>query len=209
MDGPAPPSALSVTPNTYRIDGRSHLVEGVHALCDEWEREGWWDGLLGGEGRARLRLVLHEWAANLVQHARFERPIIVNLTVCPHRNRLFVVVEDNTDGFDYDAQVRESIEEIAVTMPDRGMGLALVRACAESVHYERRGAACNWLVLSLKGRACAGPATVVEFMKGVQEGPAEQWRACSPDRHAPQYVGTAPSTSSLHALIPPFRLDAL
>ena len=46
-------------------------VDRLHAICDGWTDDGPIAHLLGADGMHVLRLTLHEWVANLVQHASF------------------------------------------------------------------------------------------------------------------------------------------
>jgi anti-sigma regulatory factor (Ser/Thr protein kinase) len=86
---------------------------------------------------AHARLVIHEWLANLVQYADFrDRLPLVTLRVEFEPARVRYIIEDNSAGFDFYGRVmvqRDSLQPL----PNRGMGLLMIAACTEELHYRR------------------------------------------------------------------------
>lgn len=90
------------------------------------------------EALHRLKLAIHEWMGNLVHHARFSKdPPEVYVRLWKQDRRLHCIIEDNSDGFDFDAQLklRQEAPAPARTLPDGGMGLLLMRASTEQAAY--------------------------------------------------------------------------
>ncbi len=85
--------------------------------------------------REQAKLVLHEWIANLAQHADFQgRTPDVLVTIWPAPARIRCAVEDNSAGFDL--AEREDQPHLFSTFPERGMGLQLILSCAQDVSYK-------------------------------------------------------------------------
>ncbi|MFQ5568662.1 MAG: ATP-binding protein [Rhodothermales bacterium] len=82
----------------------------------------------------RARLVVHEWLANLIQHARFEERI-PTITVQVRITEFIVhyIIEDNSEGFDLEARLGTEARQEA--FPERGFGLQIIRACTEALTY--------------------------------------------------------------------------
>jgi serine/threonine-protein kinase RsbW len=83
----------------------------------------------------RTRLALHEWLANLLQHATFgEREPEVIVTIYRDDEQFRCQIEDNSDGFDFDTQL-DNGQDILEAFPERGMGLMMIKACASHFAY--------------------------------------------------------------------------
>lgn len=80
-------------------------------------------------------LVLHEWIANLHQFADFRgrTPKIKIRLTCEDRD-LYCSVVDNSAGFDLDSHLPEETDDLD-PLPERGMGLRMIRSCTESLSY--------------------------------------------------------------------------
>lgn len=118
----------------------------VHALVTAWVGRD-----AGGE---LVRLALHEWTANLIQHAEFgsETPRMM-LEVRSNQRHIYTAVEDNSAGFDLHAVPNATFEHL----PERGMGLTLLRTCALRLQYRRRY---GWNRLAFVVDAMSSPASV-------------------------------------------------
>ncbi len=91
------------------------------------------------------RLMIHEWLANLVQHARFDdRRPTVKIRVQYNGTGIQFAVEDNSSGFDLLKQLQRQ-KDVLQPLPERGFGLLLLRACAERMVYSTPAANCNIL----------------------------------------------------------------
>lgn len=114
------------------------IIDRIHSLFEAWEsrnhqceRE--------KDTLCRAKLAVHEWVANLIQHAAFGEHPEIWLELRARPRAIECVIEDNSDGFDLagELNVRERILE---AFPERGMGLLLLQACAEDLSYARNAA---------------------------------------------------------------------
>ena len=95
------------------------------------------DGEPTEEGQALryAQLVLHEWLANLMQHADFSgRPPNVEVHIRADETHIFCAVSDNSDGFDLAAHL-DAQRSAAQALPERGMGLRIINACTDDFVY--------------------------------------------------------------------------
>ncbi len=111
------------------------VIDELHGMFEEWEREGALLSHLDPDTIQLFRLAVHEWVANLVQHADFaERNPIVVMDVIPNGRRVRCVIEDNSDGFAFPEQI--DVQRNALTpFPERGMGLLMLNAATEYFEY--------------------------------------------------------------------------
>ncbi|MCS7081739.1 MAG: ATP-binding protein [Bacteroidetes bacterium] len=100
------------------------------------------DGLmrvLGEEGLLKLRLIVHEWVANLVEHAVFngKGPEIVLEFETTEPRGVCCRIYDNSLGFDWDrcAQQSAALDDLEA---ERGRGLAFIQALSKRVLYQSR-----------------------------------------------------------------------
>ena len=115
------------------------LIDQVHALFEQWREEGVFFPAIEEETFYQMRLAVHEWLANLVQHADFgERAPEVVLDVYLDGPRLKCVVEDNSAGFDLSAGILTR-QEVLQRFPERGMGLLMLDACTDDLAYYALG----------------------------------------------------------------------
>jgi serine/threonine-protein kinase RsbW len=118
-------------------DDLDTVIDEVHALFSAWEEDS--RAPLNPWGREVLKLAIHEWIANLIQHADFAGlPPQIRLTVLDEQApRLRCVIEDNSRGFDFQHQlvVQEFTLDAAPEPPERGRGLLMMIACTENISY--------------------------------------------------------------------------
>lgn len=82
-----------------------------------------------------LQVVLHEWLANLIQHARFEETNPhIEITIRMQRRYISCSVVDNSTGFNLSEQL-EIQRNQAQALPERGMGLRIISACTGRCEY--------------------------------------------------------------------------
>lgn len=100
-------------------------MQALHAWMSEWEDDDRWQ---------LLRLSLHEWAANMLQHASFG-PQCPRLTAFIKKvgSRIEALVEDNSEGFDLHAVPKAHFHQF----PERGMGITLMQMCSDELEYTR------------------------------------------------------------------------
>lgn len=132
-DAPAPAGP----PLAHRFADLPAVVDDLHARFDAWEEAGLLEGCLDEFGRHVLRLAVHEWIANLVQHATFgrRRPQIAIALACDGEG-VRCEIEDNSAGFDFQRQIAH--QEVLVggdVASDRGRGLLMLIACTDDLAY--------------------------------------------------------------------------
>jgi serine/threonine-protein kinase RsbW len=117
-----------------RFRDLSTVIDGVHAVFDQWPEEDM-SPAIDAATVHRTRLAVHEWIANLVQHSNFSNRIPdITLDLWSEGEKLICVIEDNSDGFDLDAHLVTAQEELE-SLPERGMGLLMLQACATDLFY--------------------------------------------------------------------------
>jgi len=84
----------------------------------------------------QLKLALHEWVANLAQHAHFPEGFAVTLDVesDPVESLLRTKVIDTSTGFDLKAQLVVRHKSLQ-PLPLRGMGLLMLESLTEDLQY--------------------------------------------------------------------------
>lgn len=124
---------------THRFSDPDTLIDRVHAVFEALENDGSLPGWLDVRTVHRLKLAVHEWLANLIQHADFEdrRPDI-SVTMKPGIGGVECVIEDNSEGFDLNGHLNAH-KDIIHAFPDRGMGLLMIKACSEHLSYTDLG----------------------------------------------------------------------
>jgi serine/threonine-protein kinase RsbW len=82
-----------------------------------------------------VQVVLHEWFANLIQHADFgDASPRIEITVRADQRFVSCSVIDNSRGFDLSDALATQRNE-ARALPERGMGLRIISACTEQCAY--------------------------------------------------------------------------
>ncbi len=113
------------------------IVDDVHGLFDRWQSQYSEQEPFSLDTLLTAQLAVHEWVANLQRHARFAvaHPR-VGVCVSPSNNGLACVVEDNSVGFDLATYLADN-PELTDIMPERGMGLHWINACANDLRYQQ------------------------------------------------------------------------
>lgn len=113
------------------------LIDQVHALFSRWERDERFAPALEVDDLHRLKLAVHEWLANLVQHAHFNgHAPEISLSVAVQDEGIQCSISDNSDGFDLDDELTLRSTSLE-SLPERGMGLLMLQACTKRLSYER------------------------------------------------------------------------
>jgi serine/threonine-protein kinase RsbW len=113
------------------------VIDELHGLFELWEREDALLSHLDPDTIQLFRLAVHEWVANLVQHADFgEREPEITMDVIPNGRRVRCIIEDNSEGFPFPEQI--DVQRNALTpFPERGMGLLMLNAATEYFEYSQ------------------------------------------------------------------------
>ena len=113
------------------------VIDEVHGLFDHWEKSGIFSPDFDQDKVALMKLAVHEWLANLIQHAHFgDRKPEIRLDILPNGTTVRCVIEDNSDGFDVGAYIERKRGHLPA-LPERGMGLLMLDAATEYMHYHR------------------------------------------------------------------------
>ncbi len=140
-----PPPSFSSPPLTFRYSDLEDVVDRVHALFVRWEREGTFQPPLDVAALHQLKLAVHEWLSNLIQHADFDdREPMLSLAFARNRENVWCAIDDNSQGFDLNAQLNAR-SEILEKFPERGMGLLMIKACTKKLSYRQLNDSINRL----------------------------------------------------------------
>jgi serine/threonine-protein kinase RsbW len=130
-------TAVKLTQQHFR--DLESVIDEVHALFDHWENSGIFSPAFDQDKVLLMKLAVHEWLANLVQHADFGgKPPEILLQVTPNGKRVRCIIEDNSKGFDIQSHFEKRRNELKV-MPERGMGLLMLDAATEYMRYGQNG----------------------------------------------------------------------
>ena len=157
-------------PFVRRFHDLDRIVDEVHALFDLWIEEDAFGDVLDAFGMYVMKLAVHEWIANLVQHAAFpgRTPEIV-VTVCTETDALRCIIEDNSDGFDFHNQLDRQTRQVQGAEPsDRGRGLLMMIACTEDLAYETAEEGRQRLAFAI--RAPVAPESLAPLFPAVEGG---------------------------------------
>ncbi len=122
---------------THHFHNLDTIIDRVHTLFDNWEAEEFLCPPMNVSTLYQVKLAVHEWLANLVQHANFENETTaVSLTIEANGNRILCTIEDNSDGFVLDTHLNIEPDYID-SLPERGMGLLILKICTEDLTYQR------------------------------------------------------------------------
>lgn len=120
----------------YYFSDLDTLIDGLHALFAILETQNISGDSVTIETILQAKLAIHEWMANLVQHANFrDREPEIALSIAQDGDRLQCSIEDNSEGFELDTFLQQ--HKALSPMPDRGMGLLMIQAWAEDLSYTR------------------------------------------------------------------------
>lgn len=145
----APTVTLFVQSKFFAAGSTGEIISHLHSAFDGSER-----GPLGGdEGLIDVaKLVVHEWVANLIQHADFgKRHTVINVRALPEKAGLRYAIEDNSAGFDLIGYLG-SVDGTSEPLPARGMGLLMINACCDEISYRRVMPGRNQLEIRVTGK---------------------------------------------------------
>ncbi|MDT0632183.1 ATP-binding protein [Rubrivirga sp. S365] len=140
---------------SFHFHDFDRVIDQVHDLFDAWAEADTFRPVLEAEGLDVLRLAVHEWVANLVQHASFPGSRDVWLTVEADGDGVRCAVEDSSAGFDFTDQLARQREALDRPAPsERGRGLLMLITCAEDLGYRPARPGVNQRVtFTVRGRA--------------------------------------------------------
>ena len=123
--------------STHRFNDLYSVIDEIHALFDAWDDAGVFTPPLDCDGMIVLRLAVHEWVANLVQHAQFASGAPeITIEIEGTDDGVYVVVEDTSCGFDLLGQIEEQHVILDAPAPsERGRGLLMLITCTEELDY--------------------------------------------------------------------------
>ena len=124
---------------THTFHHLGSVVDDLHDLLDDWTEDGTLRPALDRDGEIVLRLAVHEWVANLVQHAAFTQPETeIRLSIEVEPGGVYVEMEDTSCGFDLLGQIEAQSAILDAPAPsERGRGLLMLITCTESLDYRR------------------------------------------------------------------------
>lgn len=110
-------------------------LDEVRSVLEEWSAT-FDDGSTPSAETIRYtQLVLHEWIANLLQHADFgPRSPTIRIRLSVEDQKVCCAVVDNSTGFDLTDRL-PSQDETMENLPERGMGLRIINACTDRLSY--------------------------------------------------------------------------
>ena len=112
------------------------ITDEVHALFDGWAADRTFATVLGEDGIEVLRLAVHEWIANLVQHATFPGEAVVTLAIGVEGDGVRCAIEDTSAGFDLLGQVEAQKSVMDAPAPsERGRGLLMLISSTTDLTY--------------------------------------------------------------------------
>lgn len=127
-----------MAPDELVFTDLDRIVDDVHDAFAVWERDGTLTPPLDAFAVEVLKIAVHEWVANLVQHARFGgRAPRVRFRVEARPDGVHCVIEDNSDGFSFQAQLGHQEHHLEEEpFAERGRGLLMLIACTRDLRYE-------------------------------------------------------------------------
>ncbi len=109
-------------------------IDEMRSFSDEWPAA-LRNGSLDDETIHCTCLVLHEWIANLHQHAQFrDAPPAVKIRLSNQDRHLSCSVTDNSEGFQIHAHLPSEDDDFE-SLPERGMGLRMIKSCVDDFSY--------------------------------------------------------------------------
>lgn len=121
---------------TKKYTDLDRAIDEVQSLSEAWPTAQL-NGSLDDETIHCTSLVLHEWIANLHQHAEFrDVSPMIEIRLSPQKHRVHCSVTDNSEGFDLDAHFPTEDDEFE-TLPERGMGLRIIKTCTDDLSYKK------------------------------------------------------------------------
>ena len=125
---------------THAFTDLDAVTDQVHDLFDGWSRDAAFAPALGPDGVEVLRLAVHEWVANLVQHATFPSGARIEMTVEPEGDAVRCVLVDSSVGFDLATQIEHQQSVMDAPAPsERGRGLLMLVTSTDDLSYAPAG----------------------------------------------------------------------
>jgi serine/threonine-protein kinase RsbW len=123
---------------TERYTDLERAIDEVRVLLDRWSDERRRTGQPPPDPQSLryAQLILHEWLANLLQHASFPEVPVIEVRVESEDQCLCGVVVDNSTGFDIGTHLNHQ-RQSSESLPERGMGLRIISACSDEFSYAR------------------------------------------------------------------------
>ena len=119
---------------TKKYTDLDRAIDEVQSLSKSWSAARL-NGSLDDETIQCTSLVLHEWIANLHQHADFrDDPPMVEVRLSQQEHRVYCSVTDNSEGFELDAHFPTEDDHLE-PLPERGMGLRIIKTCTDDLSY--------------------------------------------------------------------------
>jgi len=142
---PDPPRTVALTDSLtmsqqIQFQDLGTVVDELHSVFERWEHDKAFLPPLDSFTRDVMKLAIHEWVANLVQHADFgNQAPLIQLAVQANGQSVRCEIADNSRGFDFDVQVAHQHDEIVESAKplDRGRGLLMMIACTENLRYQQ------------------------------------------------------------------------
>lgn len=126
-----------------------HALDEVRAVLEKRAAEQDEAPTLNDETVRYAQLVLHEWIANLLQHANFrDRSPTLQVQLTTDGRHITCTVVDNSEGFDL-AENLPVEKEPMDDLPERGMGLRIIDACTDRLSYTPTESGCHRLEFSI------------------------------------------------------------
>lgn len=120
----------------HRFTDLDRAIDEVHALFDAWAETGALGPALDDDSASVLRLAVHEWVANLIQHAAFPLGPEITLDVDVQDDAVRCAIEDASVGFDFAGQVERQYAVLDGPAPsERGRGLLMLITCTEDLSF--------------------------------------------------------------------------
>ena len=125
---------------THAFSDLDHVIDEVHALFDAWTEAGTFDGALSEAGLEVMRLAVHEWIANLVQHAVFPDETRIELSVGVETDGVRCRIADSSCGFDFVGQIERQQAVFEAPAPsERGRGLLMLVTSTDDLGFVAAG----------------------------------------------------------------------
>ncbi len=120
-----------------RFSNLDTIIAEVHPLLEAWSHDAALPLATEDIRLHRMKLVIHEWIANLVQHADFEnRTPLIDLTLALDEQDVHCIIEDNSNGFDFGQQLTTQRAKLAdEMMAERGRGLLIMLNGTDNLRY--------------------------------------------------------------------------
>ena len=125
---------------TFVFQDLDRVTDQIHDAFDAWTADRSFAPVLGRDGVEVLRLAVHEWVANLVQHAHFPDGVRIELDVRAEGDGVRCVLVDTSVGFDLATQIEHQQAILDAPAPsERGRGLLMLVTSTDDLTYAPAG----------------------------------------------------------------------